>query len=201
MRIGIFGGTFDPIHHGHLILAEQAREQGQLDAVWFVPAPRPPQKDAETVTPFERRVEMIQLAIAGNVAFAVDPLERERPGPSYTVDTLAELGRRHPGDEFWLLIGSDSLADLPMWREPAAIVARAGLLVMARSGATVLSTDDLRTRLGISTSEFVGLEVVRAPTIDISSRELRGKVAAGHSIRYFLPRSVEVYIQEKGLYR
>src|SRR6185369_11984582 len=127
MRIGIYGGTFDPVHVGHLILAEQAREQGRLDEVWFVPAPRPPQKDGVAITRFEARVEMLALAIAGQAAFRIDELEKERVGPSYTVDTLAELRRRHPAYTFFLLIGGDSLADLPLWRDPGGILAQAGL--------------------------------------------------------------------------
>src|SRR5215471_5138390 len=118
MRVGIFGGTFDPVHLGHLVLAEQAREQGRLDEVWFVPAPRPPQKDGQAITRFDARVEMLALAIAGQPAFKIDELEKERTGPSYTVETLAELRRRHPGDTFFLLVGGDSLADLPGWRDP-----------------------------------------------------------------------------------
>src|SRR5262249_60569098 len=104
MRIGIFGGTFDPVHHGHLILAEQAREQGRLDEVWFVPAPRPPQKEAQAITRFDQRVEMLTLALAGQPAFRIDRIEGHRNGPSYTVDTLTELRQRHPEHEFWLLI-------------------------------------------------------------------------------------------------
>src|SRR5262245_22067300 len=119
MRIGIFGGTFDPVHLGHLILAENCREQGRLDQVWFIPAPAPPHKLDRSITSFERRVEMLQLALAGNPAFQINEVEKDRSGPSYTVDTLAELQHRHPGDEFFLLIGSDTLADLPAWREPA----------------------------------------------------------------------------------
>src|SRR5215210_5863648 len=101
MRVGVFGGTFDPAHLGHLILAEQAREQGRLDEVWFVPAPRPPQKDDRVVTRFDVRVDMLALAIAGQPAFRVEEMEKDRPGPSYTADTLAELHRRHPEHSFF----------------------------------------------------------------------------------------------------
>jgi nicotinate-nucleotide adenylyltransferase len=201
MRIGIFGGTFDPVHHGHLILAEQAREQGRLDEVRFVPAPRPPQKDDRSITSFDQRVEMLQLAIAGHTAFRIDSIEKDRPGPSYTVDTLAELHQRQPEDEFWLLVGGDSLADLPLWREPARIVSSVGLLVLARPGTALLSAEELRSRLRLADKVPLRLEVIQAPVIDISSRDLRRRVAEGHSIRYFLPRAVEVYIQEKHLYR
>src|SRR5947209_10381026 len=115
MRVGIFGGTFDPLHLGHLILAEQARDQAWLDEVWFVPAPRPPQKEGQAITRFDQRVEMLQLAVAGNRHFLVNEVEKERPGLSYTADTLAELRRRHPEHTFFLLVGGDSLAELSKW--------------------------------------------------------------------------------------
>src|SRR5262245_51325056 len=144
MRIGIFGGTFDPVHVGHLILAEQAREQGALDEVWFVPAPRPPQKEGQAVTRFEQRVEMLQLAIAGQPAFRVDEVEKERAGLSYTAETLALLHQRHPEHAYFLLVGGDSLVDLPNWREPRQIVELAGLLVMARPSSPIVGAAELR---------------------------------------------------------
>src|SRR3712207_5576514 len=134
MRIGVFGGTFDPVHLGHLILAEQCREQAQLDQVWFIPAARPPHKQDRPLTPFAQRLEMLALALAGHPAFRADDLEKDRPGPSYTVDTLEEVRRRQPGQELELLIGSDCLPDLPRWREPVRILELAGLLVVARPG-------------------------------------------------------------------
>jgi len=201
MRVGVFGGTFDPVHQGHLVLAEQCREQGPLDQIWFIPASRPPNKLAQSLTRFEQRVEMLSLAIAGNPAFRIDELEKERTGPSFTVDTLAQLQQRHPGDEFWLLVGSDTLIDLPHWHEPQRLVALVGLMVMARPGTPVLSASELQAQLGLSTETPVRLKVAQTPLLDISSRELRRRVAEGRSIRYFLPRAVEVYIQEKRLYQ
>src|SRR5262249_24245927 len=117
MRIGVFGGTFDPVHLGHLILAEQCREQVRLDQVWFVPSARPPHKLDRSLTPFVHRVEMLSLALAGNPAFRVDQSEKDRPGPSYTVDTLDIFKQQRSRDEFFLLVGSDTLLDLPHWRE------------------------------------------------------------------------------------
>ncbi len=200
MRVGIFGGAFDPIHFGHLILAEQGREQGRLDEVWFVPTARPPHKEEPTLTRFEQRVEMLALAIAGNRAFRIDELEKERPGPSYTADTLAELRRRHPAHEFLLLIGSDTLLDLPHWYQPHRVLEHAGLLVMTRPGSAVLSAEQLRERLHLSENAPLRLEVIETPLIDISSRDLRRRAAAGRSLRYFLPRAVECYIHDKRLY-
>jgi nicotinate-nucleotide adenylyltransferase len=201
MRVGVFGGTFDPVHTGHLILAEQAREQGRLDEVWFIPAPRPPHKDEPDLTRFEQRVEMLALALAGNPAFRIDELEKERSGPSYTVDTLAELRRRHPGHEFYLLVGSDTLVDLPHWYEPVRVLEQAGLLVMIRPGSAVLTAEQLRAQLHMPTEAPLRLQVIETPLIDISSRDLRRRAAASRSLRYFLPRSVECYIHDKRLYR
>src|SRR6516165_6442591 len=160
MRVGIFGGTFDPVHTGHLILAEQCREQGRLDEVWFVPAPRPPHKDEPSLTRFEQRVEMLALALAGNPAFRIDELEKERSGPSYTVETLAELKRRHPEHTFLLLVGGDSLVDLPRWYDPRGIVAQAGLLVMERPGNPHVSAEQLREELSLPPDAPLSLEHV-----------------------------------------
>src|SRR5262245_43445804 len=160
MRVGIFGGTFDPVHLGHLILAEQARDQGRLDSVWFVPAPRPPQKEGQAVTRFDTRVEMLQLATAGQPAFRIDEVEKVRAGLSYTVDTLAQLRAQHPNNDFFLLVGGDSLADLPGWRDPAGIVRQAGLLVMARPGVAVFAAVELRRRLGLPAEEPLSLQVL-----------------------------------------
>jgi nicotinate-nucleotide adenylyltransferase len=201
MRIGVFGGTFDPVHYGHLLLAEQCREQGRLDQVWFVPAARPPHKEEDGISRFEQRAEMLALAIAGNPAFRVELLEKDRPGPSYTSETLAELRRQHPHDDFFLLIGSDTVKDLPDWHDPQGVVRNAGLLVMVRPDYPPPPIEQLRARLRLPETEPLRLEVIETPLIDISSRDLRRRAAAGRSLRYFLPRAVECYIQEKRLYR
>ena len=201
MRVGIFGGTFDPVHSGHLILAEQCREKGRLDEVWFVPAPRPPHKDEPALTRFEQRVEMLALAMAGNPAFRIDEVEKERVGPSYTADTLTELRRRHPTHEFFLLVGSDTLADLPHWHEPLRVLEQASLLVVARPGVDVPTVEELRHQLHAAENLPLRLHVVEMPQIDIASRDLRRRAAAGRSLRYFLPRAVECYIHDKHLYR
>jgi nicotinate-nucleotide adenylyltransferase len=201
MRIGIFGGTFDPVHYGHLILAEQCREQGRLDQVWFVPAPRPPHKAEQPLTRFDQRVEMLALAIAGNPTFRIDEIEKDRTGPSFTVDTLAEFQKRHPADEFFLLVGSDTLKDLPHWHDPVGVLRRAGLLVVLRPNHALLSTDDLRASAQLPADVPLRLEVVEMPLIGISSRDLRRRVVLGKSLRYLLPRAVEVYIHDKQIYR
>lgn len=200
MRIGIFGGTFDPVHLGHLILAEQCREQGALDQVFFIPAARPPHKLERVLTPFHHRAEMLELAIAGNAAFHVERMEEERAGPSYTVHTLEALKQAEPGRDLWLVMGSDTLVDLRHWYQPERILQLAGLLVVARPGATVLSADELRGDLSLPRDLSMGLKVVRMPLLEISSSSIRNRVPRGETIRYEVPRSVEMYIREKKLY-
>jgi nicotinate-nucleotide adenylyltransferase len=201
MRIGVFGGTFDPVHLGHLILAEQCREQGRLDEVWFIPAARPPHKLDRPLTPFAQRVEMLALAVAGHPSFRIDDLEKDRPGPSFTADTLAELHRRHPDAELFLLLGSDSLPDLPSWYNPRDVVERAGLLVVMRPGHPLLNESDLRAKLPLPAESPLRLQAVDVPLIDIASHDLRRRAAEGRSLRYLVPRAVECYILDKRLYQ
>jgi nicotinate-nucleotide adenylyltransferase len=144
---------------------------------------------------------MLALAVAGQPPFHVEELEKERPGPSYTVDTLTELHRRRPADEFFLVIGSDTLLDLPHWREPRRILEIAGLLVVVRPGSPLVETADLRGRLGLPPNSPLRLEAVDAPLIDIASHDLRRRAAEGRSLRYLTPRAVEAYIADKRLYR
>jgi nicotinate-nucleotide adenylyltransferase len=199
MRVGIFGGTFDPVHLGHLILAEQCRVQARLDEVWFVPSHSPPHKD-KNVTRFEQRCDMLELAVAGHhPAFRIDRTERDLEPPSYTVRTLDHLHARHPGTEFFLLLGSDCLPDFPGWFEPHRIVALAGLVVVPRPGVMLWTADRLALALGVGVSA-VRFQLVACPPIDLASRELRRSVADGLSIRYMVPRAVEEYIRERKLY-
>jgi nicotinate-nucleotide adenylyltransferase len=201
MRVGVFGGTFDPVHYGHLILAEQCREQGRLDQIWFVPAPRPPHKADQPLTRFEQRVEMLALAIAGNAAFVINEIEKDRAGPSFTVDTLAEFQQRNPQDEFFLLIGSDTLQDLPHWYDPVGVLRKAGLLVVLRPNHPMLGPDELRASVQLPADVPLRMEVVEMPLIDMSSRDLRRRVVLGRSLRYLVPRAVEAYIDDKQIYR
>jgi nicotinate-nucleotide adenylyltransferase len=201
MRIGVFGGTFDPVHVVHLIIAEQCREQAKLDQVWFVPAARPPHKQERGVASFAHRVEMLQLALAGQPAFRVEEMEKDRPGLSYTADTLEELHRRHPGDELFFLVGSDCLPDLPHWHEPARIAAVATLLIVARPGWTVWPLDQIRAALRLSQDRPLAQQVVEVPQMSLSSTDLRQRVAAGRTIRYLVPRAVECYLETHHLYR
>jgi nicotinate-nucleotide adenylyltransferase len=200
MRIGIFGGTFDPIHVGHLILAEQCREQAQLDQVLFIPAARPPHKVDRPLTPFHHRVEMLTLTLAGQPSFQVDELEKDRPGPSYTVETLELIRSRDPGAELFLMLGADCLPDLPAWYQPTRILEQAGLLIVPRPGWVVQSSDAIRKAVGLSADWPLRYQVVGAPLIEIASRDLRRRVVEGRSIRYQVPRAVECYIEHHRLY-
>jgi nicotinate-nucleotide adenylyltransferase len=186
----VFGGTFDPVHLAHLLLAEQSREQAGLERVLFVPAARPPHKGDRLLSPFAQRVEMLQLALAGYPVFHVSEMEKDRPGPSFTVDTLRELRQRHPDDELFLLLGSDCLPDLPSWREPSQVAQLATLLVVVRPGWSATAAP----------SAF-RCQLIQMPLMEMSSRDLRRRVHEGRSIRYFVPRAVECYIHTHGLYR
>jgi nicotinate-nucleotide adenylyltransferase len=201
MRIGVFGGTFDPVHLGHLVTAEQCREQAGLDQVWFIPAARPPHKPSHHLTPFERRAEMLRLATAGHPAFRVSEIENERTGPSYTVDTLEELRRRHPDAELHLILGSDTLPDLPTWHESFRLPQLATLLLVARPGTPLPDPAGLRAVLGLAPDDPLQFQGIEVPLQEISSRDLRRRVAEGRGIRYLVPRAVEQYIVEKSLYR
>lgn len=201
MRIGIFGGTFDPVHLGHLIMAEQAREQAALDQLWFVPSFRPPHKQDQEITPFERRADMLGFALAGREdLFRIDLIEQRRAGPSYTTDTLAELAGQHPGNDWFLLLGADCLPDLPKWRDPVTLLGQATLLTVARPGHPTMDAGELARSLNIP-PDRVRLQPIDVPLIDISSRELRRRVREGRGITYQVPRAVEVYIRERKLYR
>jgi nicotinate-nucleotide adenylyltransferase len=201
MRVGVFGGTFDPVHLAHLIIADQCREQGELDQVWFVPAARPPHKQQRTITSFTHRIEMLSLALAGTPAFRVDELEKNRPGSSYTVDTLLELQRQHPGIDWWFILGSDCLPDLPYWREPARIAQLAGLLIWERPGWPSWPTEKLHAALLLPAEERIRVRCAQGLLVDISSSDIRRRVAEGRSFRYLVPRAVECYIQTHELYK
>ena len=196
MRLGIFGGTFDPIHLGHLILAEQCREGCALERVWFMVAGEPPHKRGEP-TAVAHRLEMARIAVAGHPSFAVSEIEAVRPGPHYSVETLESVRREHPDDELFFLIGADSLHDLPGWREPGRIAQLATIVVVNRPGieeADPASFPDW----GAGARPMRSITI---PPIGIASTDLRRRVREGKSIRFMLPRGVEAYIEAQGLYR
>lgn len=193
MRIGIFGGSFDPVHYGHLIFAEICREHCELDEVRFVPAAVPPHKQDQGRAANEHRLQMLQLAIGGNPKLSVWDAELRRGGVSYTVDTLQALHDEQPHDEIYLLLGADSLFDLPNWREPRRICELATLAVANRPENPPV---DFSLLEHVKSPQIV----VPMPQLDISSSEIRRRVANGQSIRYQTPRAVEEYIASQGLY-
>ncbi len=184
-RIGVFGGTFDPVHVGHLAIALAALESVPLDRVLFVPVRRSPLKDRDPLASTADRVAMLETAIAREPRFALSRAELEREGVSYTVDTLEEL--RSQG-ELFLILGSDALADLARWRAPDRIRELATILVAARPGAP-------------EPDAMHGARTFDAPRLDISSRELRARAARGMSLRYLVPDAVWEHIKRHGLYR
>ncbi len=201
MRLGIFGGTFDPVHYGHLILAECCRGQLSLDQVWFLPAAVPPHKQSDELTPGEQRAEMLELAVGGQPAFSVCRYEIQRGGVSYTIDTLGHFHREHAAAELYFLMGADSLRDLPTWKDPVEICQLATPVVVDRGGADALDLGRLEGLLPKERSEAIRAHRVVMPRIDISGSDLRSRVAAAKSIRYQTPRAVEKYIETHGLYR
>lgn len=205
MRIGVFGGSFDPVHVGHLVVAESCREQAGLDRVIFVPAAVPPHKQDRSLAPADDRLAMVRLATGGHDAFEASSVELDRGGVSWTVDTLATLAAAHPGAELRLILGPDALADLPTWREPARILALAEPLAVERESlddvAALASDARLAGLLGPERLARLLTHRVRMPAIGIRSSMLRERVAAGRSIRYLVPRAVDVYIRTNGLYR
>jgi nicotinate-nucleotide adenylyltransferase len=184
MHTGILGGSFDPIHHGHLILARAAIEELGLDRILFIPANMSPHKTDTTPATAQDRLAMLQLAITNEPGFEASDLELHRPPPSYTVDTLRELHARHPDDKFILLIGADNVAKFSTWREPEEILRLATPAVLDRAGGSPAHSWPVVQRL-----------------VDISSTDIRTRVAAGRSIRYLTPDAVCSYIEFNSLYR
>lgn len=197
-RIGLFGGTFDPPHLGHLILAAEAQAQLGLERVLWVLTPQPPHKPGRPITPLEHRLAMLRCALADAPGFEISLVEVERPGPHYTADTVEILHQRNPNTALFLLIGGDSLRDLPGWRRPAEILARvAGLGVMRRPGDAIKR--EALERLFPTLAEK--LHFVHAPQVEISSSLIRQRIAEGGHYRYYLPAGVYKYLQQHALYQ
>jgi nicotinate-nucleotide adenylyltransferase len=196
-RIGILGGTFDPPHIGHLWLGEAARQQLMLDKVLFLPAGEPPHKPDYKVTPADHRLEMTRLAISNNESFAVDDIDVRRPPPHYTFTLMKWLHQRSSDTLYWLLIGSDSLRDLPTWYKPDEIMKLTRLGVLPRSGVTI-DWDSLTQTLPRVES---AVDFVDAPTLELSSTEIRLWLESGKSLRYLVPQPVLQYIAIHKLYQ
>ena len=188
MATGVLGGSFDPVHHGHLIAADRAAEALGLDTVLFVPCARQPLKPQDPVADAAHRVTMLRLAFAGYQRFQVETSELERPGPSYTVDTLRQLRQRWADERLVLILGADAAATLPRWRAADEVARLAEIAVLTRPGAPEV------------TSAFVK-HLVATPAIEISSSDIRARCLTGKSIRYLVPEAVSQYIGRHGLYQ
>ena len=194
--MGVLGGTFDPPHIGHLIVACEALWQLELDEVRLVPARTPPHKDGVGIAPAERRAEWLERAVERRPGLAVSRVELSRPGPSYTADTMEALAAEQPGAELWFLLGADQLAGFPGWREPERILAVARLGVVDRSGEgegeTALATLAERVAPGRH-------DLLDVPRIDVSSSMIRRRIAAGEPIGHLVPAPVEEALAREGL--
>jgi len=200
MRLGVFGGTFDPPHLGHAILAAEARAQLALERVLWIPAGRSPFKQERALTPIDLRLAMVQAAIADDAGFALSRIDSDRPGPHYTADTLQLLGRRYPGAELFMLIGLDVLAELPDWRQPERILSRCRLAVARRPGVSAAAADLERLELRLpGLSQRVAW--IAAPLIDIAASDIRRRVRAGRPYRYFVRSAVRQIIEARRLYQ
>jgi nicotinate-nucleotide adenylyltransferase len=212
MNIGLMGGTFNPVHLGHLRIAEEAREQCLLDRVLFIPAGDPPHKPLAGEVSFARRCEMVRLAIAGNPAFELSDVEGQRGGKSYSVDTLAHFHRQRPEDRLFFIIGSDSFLEIGLWHRYAEIFRLCSLIVVERPGRPLVEplealpvairgefsyTEPLR-RLRHSSGQSV--HILAGRPLDISSTAIRSLAAAGRSISHLVPSAVEAYIKSQRIY-
>ena len=204
MRVGVYGGSFDPVHIGHLIVAECCREQARLDRVLLVPAAEPPHKQGWRLAEAQHRLAMLALAVGGQREFAISTAELDRGGVSYTCDTLASLAAAHPADELLLILGPDALAQFPRWHKPQQIIDKVELLAVERMGlddiGTVASDSALAGLLGQKRLAHLLETRIRCPAIGVRSTDLRAAVAQGQSIRYRTPRAVEAYIASHRLY-
>lgn len=197
MNVGVFGGTFDPVHTGHLIVAEEARVRLKLSVVLFVPVGQPWLKIDHVITPALNRVEMVRRSIANNPYFKLSTVEVDRPGSSYTVDTIASLRDELGTQSFFFILGWDSLAGLPLWKQPAKLVQLCQLVVVPRLG---LNLPDLSSFASSVPGLMDRVTRLDAPIIGVSSSEIRERVAQGLSIRYLVPDEVAKYIAERSLY-
>jgi nicotinate-nucleotide adenylyltransferase len=213
MKIGILGGTFNPVHNAHLRIAEEARDHFDLDRVIFIPAATPPHKPTIGALSFADRHEMVRLAVAENPAFEVSDMEGVRGGRSYSIDTLRQLRAEHPDDELYFIVGGDSFQEISTWREYGAIFAICNVIAVQRPGSTFKSlAKALPVAIAnefcynepakmLSHSSGCGVFALHGVLLDISSSEIRALSRRGRSIRYLVPPAVEQYIKEHRLYR
>jgi nicotinate-nucleotide adenylyltransferase len=198
-RIGVFGGSFDPVHYGHLAAAEEARDALGLSQVLFVPAALPPHKGAGALTPYALRYAMVEAAVAGNPAFSVSHIEQDLPKPSYTVQTLQVLGQLHPDAELYFITGADMFLDLPTWKDVDYMLVNYHFVAVARPGWSQKKVTDVVNLRWAAYAEHI--HILDVPGVAISATEIRRRVKSGRSLRYLAPDVVIEFITEHDLYK
>lgn len=193
-KIGILGGTFDPIHIGHLVAADQALFHSGLDEIWFMPAPNPPHKSNANITSINHRVEMVKSILKIDSRYRLCTIELERTGKSYTIDTIKEIKARYPEDSFYFIIGGDMIEYLPKWYGIEQLINLVQFIGLQRPGY------DYEHLLKNNPAIYQKLTILPMPQLDVSSTIIRNKVKSGEEIRYFVPEFVEQYIREHNLY-
>jgi nicotinate-nucleotide adenylyltransferase len=191
-RLGVLGGTFDPIHSGHLILAEQLKEELRLEKVIFIPSANPPHKENHSISSAKDRLQMVRIAIQDNPDFSISDLELKRKGKSYTIDTLTQLQRLCRGSELFFLLGSDVIDEFPTWKEPDTIFQKVKVVIALRPGFDRINPENRFVKKSL---------MVPISGLNISSTQIRKRVRTGKSIRYLVPPGVEQFIRSKKLYR
>lgn len=197
VKIGIFGGTFDPVHYGHLLLAETCREQLALEEIRFIPAGNPPHKAGAAISDGHARADMLKLALSGYPEYQVDRRELRRQGPSFTVDTLTEFRTEYPDAELFFLMGADSLVEMPTWRQPERIVELATVVAVNRPGTRLPSSEWLAAKIGTLAGQ---IQLISMPGTDLSASDLRQRIRDGRELRFMTPKAVEAFIHQHRIY-
>ncbi|MDO4328193.1 MAG: nicotinate-nucleotide adenylyltransferase [Lachnospiraceae bacterium] len=199
-KIGIMGGTFDPIHNGHLMLGRQALEEYQLDQIWFMPSGQPPHKKDHPVTDADIRCEMVKLALLGQSGFVFSDFEIRRPGNTYTAQTLALLHQEYPQHEFYFIVGADSLYEIERWYEPERIMSQTVILAAGREYEGIHRS--LKGQMNYLKEKYgAQIEYLHCREMDISSEEIRSLTAEGQSVKDLVPEAVFVYMEKNHLYQ
>ena len=201
MRVAIFGGSFDPVHLGHLWMAELSREAMQLDEIVFLPAATSPLKPHGPVATNDQRLMMLRLAISGQTSMSIDTRELDRGGTSYTIDTIKELREERPADQLFLLMGTDAFNSLDRWKEPVELLSLVTPIVLRRGGEAEPDWELCQRLVGRDRTDEIRAAALQLPVIELSSGELRDRISNGMSIRFRVPRPVEAYIEAEKLYR